>query len=131
MALLAGWLPSPSSPTTRFTLRSQLVLVTVFLGIALFPRMFLKSGARRFPGSPPVTRLAPKPLGSGSFLRQQATVVLSCPLRRPWAVRFFSFVVGGLLKGFFAPVRLYVGFLRVWHSYAFLPIGLGWWLVCG
>jgi len=82
-------------------------------------------GAGRLPGSPPVSRLAPKPLGSGKFLRQQATVVLSLRLRGPWAVRFFSFVLGGLLKGFFAPVHLYVGFLRVWLSYAFLPISLG------
>ena len=79
----------------------------------------------------PCLRLAPKPLGSGYSLRHQATVVLSSPLRRPWAVRFFSFVLGSLLKGFFAPVHLYVGFLRVWLSYAFLPISLGWWLVCG
>jgi len=52
-------------------------------------------------------------------------------LRRRWAVRFFSFVLGSLLKGFFAPVHLYVGFLHVWLSYAFLPISLGWWLVGG
>jgi len=36
-----------------------------------------------------------------------------------------------MLKGFLAPVHLYIGFLRVGLSYAFLPIGLGWWLVCG
>jgi len=34
-------------------------------------------------------------------------------------------------EGFFAPVHLYVGFLRVWLSYAFLPISLGWWLMGG
>jgi len=60
-----------------------------------------------------------------------AIVVLSFPRCRPWAVRFVSCFLGSLLKGFFAPVRLYVGFLRVWLSYAFLPISLGWWLVCG
>jgi len=79
----------------------------------------------------PCLRLAPKPLGSGNSLRHQATVVLSFPLRRPWAVRIFPFVLGSLLKGFFAPVHPFVGFLRAWLSYAFLPISLGWWLVCG
>ena len=79
----------------------------------------------------PCLGLAPKPLGSGNSLRHQATVVLSSLLRRPWAARFFSFVLGSLLKGFFAPVHLYVGFLRVWLSYAFLPFSLGWWLVRG
>ena len=75
-------------------------------------------------------RLAPMPLGSGDSLRQQATVVLCFPLRRPCAARFFSFVEGSLLKGFFRRVHLYVGFLRVWLSNAFLPISLGWWLMC-
>ena len=100
VALLAGWFPSPSLPATRFTLPSQLVLVMVFHCIALSPWMFLKSGARRFPRSSPVTRLAPKPVGSGNSPSQQATVVLFFPLRRPLAVRFFSFVWGSLLKGF-------------------------------
>ena len=93
----------------------------VFYGIALSPWMFLKFGARRFPGSLPVTRLAPKPLGSANSLRQQATVVISSPLRRPWAVRLFSIVLGSLLKGFFAPVRLYVGFLLGYSFLCFPP----------
>ena len=94
--------------------------------------MFLKSDARRFTGHlRPCTRLAPKSFDSENSLRQQATVVLFLPRRRSWAITIFSFVQGGLLKGFFAPLHLYVGFLHVWLSYAFLPISLGWWLACG
>jgi len=81
------------------------------------------------------TRSPLQPFGFGVQyvfpLGHLAIVVLSSALHRPWAVRSFSFVEGSLLKGFFAPVRLYVGFLRVWLSYGFLPISLGWWLVCG
>jgi len=90
----------------------------------------------------PITGDSPSPIGSPLQpfglgvqyvfpLGHPALVVLSFPRRRPWAVRFFSFVLGSLLKAFFALVRLYIGFLRVWLSYAFLPISLGWWLVCG
>jgi len=110
-------------------------MVTVFHGIVLPPWIFLKSVARRLVGTVRPRRVHPcRPLGLGSstiLLGHPATVVLSFPLRQPWAVRFFSFVYGSLLKGFFAPVHLYVGFLRVWLSYTFLPISLGWWLVCG
>jgi len=93
--------------------------------------MFLKSVARQLPGTPPVSRLAPQQLGLGNSLRHSGNSSFILPLRRPWAVRFFSFVLGSLLKGFFAPVHLYVGFLGVWLSYAFLPMSLGCWLVCG
>jgi len=77
------------------------------------------------------TALPRSPAGQGNCIRHSGQSSFILPLCRPWAVRFFSFVLGGLLKGFLAPVRLYVGFLRVWLSYAFLPISLGWWLVCG
>ena len=123
-------------PLPQCTLRSQPVAVTVFHGIAPPPWMRLKSAARRLLGTVRPRPARPcSPCGFGVQyvfpLVQPATVVLSLPLRRPWAVRFFSFVEGSLLKGFFAPVRFWVGFLRVWLSYAFLPLSLGWWLVCG
>ena len=106
-------------------------MVTVFLGIALPPWMFLKSVAGRFPRFPPVSHLASRPIGLGNSLRHSGNSRFILPLRRPWALRFLSVVLGSLLKRFFAPVHLYDGFLRVWLSYAFLPITPGWWLVCG
>jgi len=51
-------------------------------------------------------------------------------VRAPGNCSFILLLCGPLLKGFFAPVPLYVGFLRIWLSYAFLPVGLGWRLVC-
>jgi len=119
----------------RFTLRSHPVMVTVFHSIALPPWMFLKSVARQLLGTVRPRHARPcSPLGLGfSTISVRATGNSSfiLLLRRPGAARFFSFVWGSLLKGFFAPVHLYVGFLRVWLSCAFLPISLGWWLVCG
>jgi len=137
----AEWLSSPGGsprrllPLPRFTLRSHPVVVTVFHGIALPPWMFLKSATRRILGTVRPRPARPcSPLGFGVQyvfpLGHAAICSFILPLRRPWAVRFFSFVLGGLPKGFFAPVHLYVGFLRVWLSYAFLPISLCWWLVC-
>jgi len=41
----------------------------------------------------PCTLRDPKPLGSRNCLRLHSTVVLFFPLSRPWAVRFFSFVL--------------------------------------
>ena len=104
-------------PLPRFTLRSHPVVVTVFHGIALPPWMFLKSAARRILGTVHPRPARPcSPLGFGVQyvfpLGHPATVVLSSPLRRPWAVRFFSFVLGGLLKGFLAPVHFFVDCLR-------------------
>ena len=122
-------------PLPRSTLRSQPVVVKVFHGIALPPWICLKSAARRILGTVRPRPARPcSPLGLGfstiSF-RAAGNSSFILPLRRPWAVGFFAFVLGSLLKGFFAPVHLDFGFLWVWLSYAFLHVSLGWRLVCG
>jgi len=81
----------------RFTLRSQPVMVTLFHGIVLLHWMFLNPVTRRILGT---VRPSPaRPCSPYGFevqydfpLEQPATGVLSFPLGRPWAVRFFSFV---------------------------------------
>ena len=50
-------------------------------------------------GTPPLSHLAPKPLGSWNSLRYSANISFILPLHQPSAVRFFSLVEAGLLKG--------------------------------
>jgi len=122
VALLAGWLPSSSSPAPRFTLPSQLVMVTVFHGIALPPWMFLKSVAMPITGQS--ARVTPCPLayvGWGISVLAPGNSSFSPPLRRDLVPKILSFVLGSLLKGFFAPVRFYVGFLLGYSILCFPP----------
>ena len=82
----------------------------------------LKSEARRLPGTPPVTYALPlNRFGRGTSFRHPATVVLASLLVGTCAVYILSFVSGSLLKGFFAPVRLYVGFLLGYSFLCFPP----------
>ena len=78
----------------------------------------LKSEASPITGHPArVNALPLSRFGRGISFRHPATVVLALLFVGACAVQILSFVLGSLLKGFFAPVRLYVGFLL---GYSFL-----------
>jgi len=68
-----------------------------------------------------VNALPLNPFGRGISFWYPATVVLALIFVGACAVQILSFVLGSLLKGFFAPVRLYVGFLLGYSFLCFPP----------
>jgi len=82
----------------------------------------LKSEASPITGRPArVNALLLSRFGRGISVRHPAIVVLAFLFVGACAVQILSFVLGGLPKGFFAPVRLYVGFLLGYSFLCFPP----------
>ena len=79
VALLARWLPSPSSSAPA--IYSTVADLEIGYAVSWYSTTSLAHAKVRnvadFPGCPPGTRPSPKPIGSGSSLRHPATVVLS------------------------------------------------------